>query len=482
MVHGGRVSFGVPRERSASVLPVIALGLGLLVVVALALAAPSVVPGNDAPAVVATTPPSASSGLAVRPAAQPASAIQFAGPSFGTDPAARPTVEKPQSKLWFHAGSWWAAMLADGRFTVHRLDAPAKRWVDTGTVIDARPFVHIDVLPAADKVYIVGAGPVAYASHRARLTRLSFDDAAHGYTVDKGFPVDVSDHGMISTVLARDGKGWLWLAAVIDGKLRVAHTEGDDRKWSAPRAIQAPGADRASNESAIIAVGDTVHVMWSTDEEDAVFLATHRDGDPADEWAGASAVVQGVRQADDHMNLKAAEFPDGWHLYALLKTSLDDAPKANPLDAQLQLLEVLPDGSTRKHLVGRVRDRQSRAIVLIDSDTRRLFVAMTYPFTGGRIYLKSTSLDRISFPAGRGDLLLGSEAAPKLNDATSTKQNLTTETGLVVVAADSSAGLYATAILPLDGGGSPVQSGSAAPGGSAAPSGSPPPPGTSTPP
>src|SRR3954447_909098 len=453
MVHGERVSFGVSRQRSAGVLPVIALGLGLLVVVAMAFAAPSAVPGNDAPSVAAgTAVPWASAGLAIRSAAEPATAVQFDGPSFGTDPAARPTVEKPQSKLWFHAGAWWATMLANGKFTVHQLDESAKRWGDTGTVVDARQFAHLDVLPVDDKVYIVGAGPVPYVSHRARLTRLSFDPKAHRYTVDAGFPVDVSDHGMISAVLARDGAGWLWLVAVIDGRLRVAHTEGDDRKWSVPRAIQAPGADRGSNEAAVIAVGGAVHVMWSTDEEDAVFLATHLDGRPADEWSGASAVVQGVRQADDHMNLKAAEFPDGWHLYAMLKTSLDDAPRANPLDAQLQLLEVLPDGSTRKHLVGRVRDRQSRAIVLIDTDTRRLFVVMTYPFTGGRIYIKATSLDRVSFPSGRGDLLIGSDAAPKLNDPTSTKQNLTTETGLVVVAADSSSGRYATAILPLAGG------------------------------
>src|SRR4051794_6621466 len=109
MVHGERVSFGVSRQRSAGVLPVIALGLGLLVVVAMAFAAPSAVPGNDAPSVAAgTAVPSASAGLAIRSAAQPATAVQFDGPSFGT--AARPTVEKPQSKLWFHAGSWWATM------------------------------------------------------------------------------------------------------------------------------------------------------------------------------------------------------------------------------------------------------------------------------------------------------------------------------------------------------------------------------------
>ena len=108
MVQGGRVSFGVPRRPAAGLIPVLTLAVGLLLVVAVALAAPSVVPREPAPAVAAAP---SSSALAIRPAAQPPSAVQFDGPSFDSEPANRPTVEKPQSKLWFHDGVWWAAMV-----------------------------------------------------------------------------------------------------------------------------------------------------------------------------------------------------------------------------------------------------------------------------------------------------------------------------------------------------------------------------------
>ena len=38
-----------------------------------------------------------------------------------------PTAEKPQSKLWFHDGTWWGMLVrpskaGGGKFTIHRLD------------------------------------------------------------------------------------------------------------------------------------------------------------------------------------------------------------------------------------------------------------------------------------------------------------------------------------------------------------------------
>src|SRR3712207_279850 len=39
--------------------------------------------------------------------------IGFEGPSY-TGVANPPTADKPQSKLWFHDGSWWAHMFDTG--------------------------------------------------------------------------------------------------------------------------------------------------------------------------------------------------------------------------------------------------------------------------------------------------------------------------------------------------------------------------------
>src|SRR5512132_2029926 len=73
--------------------------------------------------------------------ASPASAatgdVGFAGPSTaGAGSAA--TGEKPESKLWWNDGSWWAAMFDAASQTHHvfRLDRTTQTWIDTGTVLD----------------------------------------------------------------------------------------------------------------------------------------------------------------------------------------------------------------------------------------------------------------------------------------------------------------------------------------------------------
>src|SRR3954471_17191538 len=52
---------------------------------------------------------------------------------FGDAPGSAVTADKPQSKLWFNDGAWWAVMFNSGASTYHiyRLTWP-DQWVDTG--------------------------------------------------------------------------------------------------------------------------------------------------------------------------------------------------------------------------------------------------------------------------------------------------------------------------------------------------------------
>src|SRR5262245_6404693 len=48
-----------------------------------------------------------------------------------------PTGEKPQSKLWFNDGRWWASMLhSDSKFYIFYLDLNTQTWVKTNTPLD----------------------------------------------------------------------------------------------------------------------------------------------------------------------------------------------------------------------------------------------------------------------------------------------------------------------------------------------------------
>ena len=101
--------------------------------------------------------------------------------------SAAPTQDKPQSKLWYQDGSWWALMYdpADKATTIHRLDMSTQTWVDTGTVVDNRPTSTADTLWQNNKLYVASRT----SSGALRLYRLSYLSGSRSYSIDTGFPV-----------------------------------------------------------------------------------------------------------------------------------------------------------------------------------------------------------------------------------------------------------------------------------------------------
>ena len=59
--------------------------------------------------------------------------------SYGSTITA-PTGSKPESKLWFNDGIWWAVMFNSTLqgTNIYRLDIPTQVWSDTGTTVDDR--------------------------------------------------------------------------------------------------------------------------------------------------------------------------------------------------------------------------------------------------------------------------------------------------------------------------------------------------------
>jgi hypothetical protein len=336
-------------------------------------------------------------------------------------------------------------------FHVQRLDWDRQVWVDTGVVVDQRQASQADVVSDGDTVWIVSAGTEPYPSDAARLVRLHYDPGTSLYQVDPGFPVQVTQAGTTEIVIAHDGAGKLWITYIQDGELWINRSATSDTDWGSPFQVRDPEGDAAAARATIIAAGGAVHVLWSDHTEDAVFLASHQDGAPDQQWSGSRTIVAGVRSADDHLNVKAAMVGGQLRLYVAVKTSLDTEPNPNPHDPQILVLEILPDGTVRRHLAGRVMDRHTRPIILIDQDDNEIYVVATSPFAGGQIFYKRSSLDNIAFPPGKGTVLMHSSSDQLINDATSTKQNLTVASGLVVLASDMSTGRYLHAVLDLGG-------------------------------
>jgi hypothetical protein len=378
-----------------------------------------------------------------------ADAVSYRDGMYDPKVVPSPTASKSQSKLWYASGVWWGLLNEPISHELHiyRLAQDGSSWTDTGTIVDERPLARGDALAVGDGLYVATAGPRTKPVDAIRLSRFTFADGL--YRLDIDYPIVLNDTGVESVVLARDGADRLWVAYTSQNRVSIRASDGDDHHWS---PILTPAIDgtlvAADDIAAVVPFGDSIGLMWSNQLEDAVYFSAHRDQDPVAVWSPSEVVSRGQRQPDDHINMKADA---NGRVYAVLKTSLDTLPNANPLAPQIVLAVRDQAGGWRQHVVARVKDHHTRPIVLIDEESDTLYVVATSPSTGGSIYYKRASLGDVSFETGLGTLLVSGREGAKISNATSTKQSITSESDLIVLASDNSVARYFHGILDIGG-------------------------------
>src|SRR5829696_5169825 len=364
--------------------------------------------------------------------------------SFSANAVTNPTGEKPQSKLWFNDGVWWASLFnrSTEEYHIYRYDWSAHTWSDTGTLIDDRNQSKADTLWDGSHLYVATAGwNSTNTNQAARILRYSYDPATKKYTRDPGFPVTITGAGLETIVLDKDTTGKLWVTYTQNTgggeQVYVNRTLGNDLTWGTPFVLPVKGTAVSSDDiSAVVAFDSQIGVMWSNQIDSAMYFATHNDGDPDNVWQGSRTAIQGPNYADDHISLRSLQAADSsGRVFAAVKTSLNDVANPNP-NAPLTLLLVRDrDGSWTNHVFGRVSDNHTRPILMLDEEHRDLYMFATAPCcTGGTIYYKKTNLNNVSFSDGVGTPFIQSAADMNINDATSTKQNISSATGLLVMA------------------------------------------------
>ena len=389
----------------------------------------------------------------------------YPGATYPITAGGSPTGSKPESKLWYAGGRWWATMAESlgGDHHIFGLDQATHQWSDTGVAADTRSPVRDDALwdPSTGKLYIAShtfssdekhGGEETTPANVGRIWRYSFDAASGTWSPDAGFPRDINTAKTETLVVDRDSTGTLWATWVqIDpasGQHRVYVNRSADQgvTWTTPAPL--PGSPLATGDdvsSVIPFGGDRIGVMYSSETVGAMktYFAVHRDGDPDSAWA-IEEVPTGY-DSDDHINLKA---DSAGRVYAALKTS--NTTGAEPL---ILLMVRGTDGAWERHVVGTYANSHTRPIVEIDEAADRLDVFATHGQSGGTIIRKSTSLSAPDFAAGIGEVVMEDTGAEKLNDVTSTKQNVTAASGVVVLANDNTTDQYWHA--EIGGSGSP---------------------------
>jgi hypothetical protein len=360
------------------------------------------------------------------------------------------TAQKNQSKLFFADGQWWGVLHEPVSREAHiqRLDWATQRWHDTGLVVDERPYARADALFADGTLYVATAGTsVDSPTHAVRVVVFDLDPATDRWTIRPDYPVTISDVGVEAAMIDRGADGTLWVAYIRAGELQVAHTLKEEHGWTPPYRPNVSGTEVATDQVGIIHVGHEIVLLWSNQEDEAIYAASHRDGDPDDTWVDESRIVGGFRAADDHVNVKV--LPDG-RVFAVVKTSMDTVPGNQPGWDQVLLLDRV-DGEWSSQQFSQIRDKHTRPIILLDTEHEVALVFATAPVGGGSIYMKRGPFDDLRFPVGRGVPVLDTPVAAKINNATSTKQAVDASTGLVVLASDDSVGRYVHLAASLGG-------------------------------
>jgi hypothetical protein len=315
-----------------------------------------------------------------------------------------PTEDKPQSKLWFHDGFWWALMRtnvngSDGNpdVTVHQLQSN-HTWLNTGTVVDGRAASTGDAMWEGGKLYVASR----VTNGNIQAARLSYNATTKRFVMDSGFPKAVTSGNIESVTIARDSLGRIWVTftkphptdATLD-QVWVAHSTTNDTTWTAPFLV--PVSDnvvRADDISAIVTFAGKVGVMYSDQQNQRVYFAVHPDSAADDTGWTLETALSGTRSADDHLNLKSLLEDDGGRVYAAIKTSRGDAAADPGSDPSIRVLSRSSTGTWTATTAATVSEGFTRPQLSLDATNKRLYVVMSTE-SGGSVYYRNSPLGRV---------------------------------------------------------------------------------------
>ncbi len=378
------------------------------------------------------------------------------------DPIHDPTAEKPESKLWWNDGFWWGSLYNrdTDAYHIYRLDWGAQTWRDTGVELDDRRESRADTLwdAASNKLYVAShfftenSSEVNNSVNWGRLYRYSYDEAAQTYSLDSGFPVTVNQDKTETLVLAKDSIGRLWVTYVsrippsleyqVYANATTITTTDSDLNWGTPFVLPLTGTLVATHDIASIVSfrddgGDKIGIMWSNQLSNTLNFATHDDTNPDAPTGWTLQVpVNPPDSIDDHISLQSRQTTSSGQVFAAIKTNA-----TVPSDTLIALVARDVDGTFSVHPYSTAADNDTRPIVLIDEDADKVYIFVTGKPGGSMTCYKSaditTPLSSMSFPPGNcGTDFIQDGVYDQIDNATTTKQNVISTTGIVVLASD----------------------------------------------
>jgi hypothetical protein len=362
-----------------------------------------------------------------------------------------PTGEKPESKLWWNDGYWWGSIWNDTLQTYHiyRLELSNQGWIDTGVEIDKRKGSRADTLWDGSYLYVAShlfttSGAPASTGQRGILYRFTYDSTSKKYSLDMGFPIEITSGKSETLVLEKDSTGQLWVTYVESQNVMVNHSlNNNDRSWGTPFVLPVGSAAQVNSDdiSSIITYKQHVGIIWSNQKSPkTIYFAAHPVGSPDSVWTQVRAYTL---SSDDHINLKSFDADDAGNIYAVIKTSKSSAIIVL-LVCKNTLNRCKTESDWANYTVYNNTYSPTRPIVLLDASNRYIYIFTQNKELSGNyaIYYKRAAMNNIQFQSGIGEVFIRSASDNRINNPTSTKQNLNNTMGLVVLASDDTSRYY----------------------------------------
>jgi hypothetical protein len=328
------------------------------------------------------------------------------------------TGEKPQSKVWRHAGAWWCVLSKDSGSWILKLQGT--QWIEvlnisasTSTNADAKvagDIVHILLYQGttsqlASAEYVAATGLYQPWTLRPTLSPINLDSFVETATID----IDSQDR--------------MWLASDGLRAINIRYSDPRYATWSAPITIE---SSVSTDDICVVTAipSGLIGVMWSNQLTKRFGFKTHMDGADPNTWSADEVPASqsandyiGDGMADDHINVAVAS--DGT-LYAAVKTEY-----GTPGFPVLALLVRHPGGAWDDLYDVTQSPSATRPIVLLNETTDTLTVVYRSREEDDDddrcIDYRQSETSFISFTPE--ETLIDIE----LNNPTSTKQNVSEE-------------------------------------------------------
>lgn len=355
-------------------------------------------------------------------------------------PVSATTGEKPQSKVWHYAGTWWAVLPTTSVTPTgtwlwrlesdHTWTSVLRLSASTGVQADAKRVGNVT------HILLHGSAP--------QLVSVEYVPATNTYVAwsVRPTPTSISLSGSEIATIDIDSTGRMWLATESGTNVHVHYADSPYAAFTGPIAL---ATNIATDDIAVVtALPDaTVGVLWSNQATQRFGFKRHVDGADPTAWsadevpADGSALPIGAGMADDHLNVAVAT--DGT-LYAAVKTSYDSAGYAK-IALLVRRPNVIPPADPWDPLYT-VDTAGTRGIVLLNESTGTVRVIYTASEGANDIVYRESALSPIAFGT-RQSLMAGS-----LNDPTSTKEKWGNEVVVLASGGGSAPGVLITSGAP----------------------------------